>query len=195
MPKTIKKFRVTTDSRNSKKPAENQLNRDFSSSRYNEKWVTDVTYIPTREGWLFLVAVLDLFSRRIVGWSMGDRLTSELSKRALRDALKRRGNVNGLLHHSDQGREYYAPNYQELLKENGIVCSMSRKGNCWDNTVMESFFHSLKAEQVNHDDYRMRTEAEAGAAVFNYIEIFYNRKRRHSSIEYLSPVDYETIYT
>lgn len=193
LPKTIKKFRVTTDSRNSKKPAGNQLNRDFSTTRCNQKWVTDVTYIPTREGWLFLAAVLDLFSRRIVGWSMSNRLTSELSKQALRDAIKRRGNVKGLLHHSDQGKEYYASDYQELLKENEIVCSMSRKGNCWDNAVMESFFHSLKVEQVNHDDYR--TRAEARAAIFNYIEIFYNRKRRHSSIEYLSPVDYETIYT
>jgi len=116
---------------------------------------------------------------------MGNRINSELSKQALRDATERRGEVGGLIHHSDQGREYYASDYQQLLKKNDIRCSMSRKGNCWDNAVMESFFHSLKVEQVNHDDYKTRSEARS--AIFNYIEIFYNRKRRHSSIEYLCP--------
>lgn len=192
IPKTIKKFRITTDSKNSHHPAKNLLNRDFSTSRCNEKWVADVTYIPTREGWLFLAVVLDLFSRRVVGWSMGTRLNSELSKRALRDAITRRKDVKGLLHHSDRGREYYARDYQAVLSENDMICSMSRKGNCWDNAVMESFFHSLKVEQVHHDDYRTRSEARS--TIFNYIEIFYNRQRRHSSIKYLSPIEYEKLY-
>ena len=189
VPKTVRKFRITTDSRNSKKPADNVLNRDFSTRGMNEKWVADVTYIPTREGWLFLAAVMDLFSRRIIGWSISDRLTAKLSIAALQDALNRRGRVMGLIHHSDQGKEYYASDYQKLLGKNDILCSMSRKGNCWDNAAIESFFHSLKVEQVHHDDYR--TRAEARAALFEYIELFYNRKRRHSAIHYMSPADYE----
>jgi len=189
VPKTIKKFRITTDSRKSKKPAKNIMNQNFTSANCNEKWVADVTYIPTREGWLFLAAVLDLFSRRIVGWSMGEKLNSELSIRALQDALNRRGNVTGLIHHSDQGKEYYASQYQKILKQNKIICSMSRKGNCYDNAAMESFFHSLKTEQVHHDDYKTRQQARA--AIFDYIELFYNRKRKHSSIDYVSPIEHE----
>lgn len=189
LPKTIKKFRVTTDSRNSHKPAENLLDRDFKTVQPNEKWVADVTYIPTREGWLFLAAVLDLYSRKIVGWSMGERLTSELAQRALSHALASRQPQAGLLIHSDQGKEYYAGDYQKLLGEHDLVCSMSRKGNCWDNAVMESFFHSLKVEQVHHDDYRTRDEARS--VIFDYIEIFYNRQRKHSYIGYLSPVEFE----
>lgn len=189
VPKTIRKFRVTTDSRNSLHPAHNILAQNFSTQNCNEKWVADVTYIPTHEGWLFLAVVLDLFSRKVVGWSMGDSLTSDLAQQALRNALKQRGNVTGLLHHSDRGREYYAASYQKLLTENGITSSMSRKGNCYDNAVMESFFHSLKVEQVHHDVYITRNKARA--ALFEYIEMFYNRVRRHSSIEYLSPVAFE----
>jgi len=189
VPKTVRKFRITTDSRQSKKPAGNLLDRNFATKRCNEKWVADVTYIPTREGWLFLAAVMDLFSRRIVGWSMSDRLTAKLSIDALQAALDNRGEVIGLTHHSDQGKEYYASDYQTMLKEHHITCSMSRKGNCWDNAAMESFFHSLKVEQVHHDDYRSRTEARS--VIFEYIELFYNRKRRHSSIRYMSPIDYE----
>lgn len=189
VPKTVRKFRIATDSRQSKQPAKNLLNRDFSTKSYNEKWVADVTYIPTREGWLFLAAVMDLFSRRIIGWSMDDRLTAKLSIDALQAALDNRGDVIGLIHHSDQGKEYYASDYQNILKEQDITCSMSRKGNCWDNAAMESFFHSLKVEQVHHDDYRTRREARS--VIFEYIELFYNRKRRHSSIRYMSPIDYE----
>lgn len=189
LPKTIRKFRVTTDSRKSTKPAQNILAQNFSTQSCNEKWVADVTYIPTREGWLFLAVVLDLFSRKVVGWSMGDSLTSALAQQALSNALKQRGNVMGLLHHSDRGKEYYAAAYQKLLADNGITSSMSRKGNCYDNAVMESFFHSLKVEQVHHDVYMTRNKARA--ALFEYIEMFYNRVRRHSSIEYLSPVAYE----
>lgn len=150
VPKTIRKFRITTDSRNSLNPAHNILAQNFTTQGCNEKWVADVTYIPTREGWLFLAVVLDLCSRKVVGWSMGERLTSGLAQQALRNALKQRGDVAGLLHHSDRGREYYAGEYQALLSDNGIASSMSRKGNCYDNAVMESFFHSLKVEQVHH---------------------------------------------
>ncbi len=189
VPKTIRKFRVTTDSRKSHRPAKNILSRKFNASKPNKKWVADVTYIPTREGWLFLATVLDLYSRKIVGWSMGERLTSQLAQEALSNAILTRQPDKGLLVHSDQGREYYAGSYQALLKEHGLICSMSRKGNCHDNAPMESFFQKLKVEQIYHDDYR--TRADARAAVFDYIEVFYNRQRRHSSIDYLTPIAYE----
>ena len=189
VPKTVKKFRVTTDSRQSHRPAPNRLNRDFSASRPDEKWVADVTYIPTREGWLFLAVVLDLFSRKVVGWSMGTRLNSTLAQRALSHAIERRLPDKGLLVHSDQGKEYYANEYQALLKDQGFICSMSRRGNCYDNAAMESFFHSLKVEQVHHDDYRTRDEARS--VIFDYIELFYNRQRKHSTIGYLSPNVFE----
>lgn len=189
VPRTVKKFRVTTDSRKSHAPAPNLLARDFYASRPNEKWVADVTYIPTREGWLLLAVVLDLYSRRVVGWSMGERLTSELAQRALWHAIERRTPGAGLLVHSDRGKEYYANEYQGLLETQGMVCSMSRLGDCYDNAAMESFFHSLKVEQVHHDDYRTRDEARS--AIFDYIEIFYNRQRRHSTIGYLSPIAFE----
>lgn len=192
LPKTIKKFRITTDSRNSLQPAHNILSQNFTAQGCNEKWVADVTYIPTHEGWLYLAVVLDLFSRKVVGWSMAERLTSGLAQQALRNALRQRGNVAGLLHHSDRGREYYAGEYQALLESNSITSSMSRKGNCYDNAVMESFFHSLKVEQVHHEIYL--TRAKARASLFEYIEMFYNRIRRHSSINYLSPVDFEAKY-
>ncbi len=189
VPKTVKKFRVTTDSRQSHQPAPNRLERDFNACRANIKWVADVTYIPTREGWLFLAVVLDLFSRKVVGWSMGTRLNSKLAQRALSHAIEQRMPNKGLMIHSDQGQEYYANEYQALLNENGLICSMSRRGNCYDNAVMESFFHSLKVEQVHHDDYRTRDEARS--VIFDYIEIFYNRQRKHSTIGYLSPNVFE----
>lgn len=189
IPKTVKKFKLTTDSRNSRHPANNLLAQNFSVSGVDQKWLADVTYIPTREGWLFLAAILDLFSRKIVGWSMGERLTSELAQQALKHAIAARSPGAGLIIHSDQGREYYAAEYQGLLEENNLVCSMSRKGNCYDNAPMESFFHSLKVEQVHHDDYRTRNEARS--TLFDYIEILYNRQRLHSSIGYLSPDVFE----
>lgn len=189
VPKTIKKFRVTTDSRKSRHPASNRLARQFRASKANEKWVADVTYIPTREGWVYLATVLDLYSRKIVGWSMSDRLTSELAQHALCNAIEARAPEEGLLVHSDRGKEYYAGEYQRLLKEHGMECSMSRLGDCYDNAVMESFFHSLKVEQVHHDDYR--TRAQARSVIFDYIEIFYNRQRKHSYLDYQSPVDFE----
>lgn len=189
VPKTIRKFRITTDSRKSKKPAKNILNQEFTATRKNEKWVADVTYIPTRVGWVFLAAVLDLYTRKIVGWAMGDRLTNELAQQALKNAVEQENISSGLLHHSDRGREYYAKEYQQLLEQYGMTCSMSRKANCYDNAVMESFFHSLKVEQVHHDDYKSREQARM--AMFEYIELFYNRKRRHSSIGYMSPMQFE----
>lgn len=189
LPKTIKKFRITTDSRKSVNPALNILNREFSPSVINRVWVSDVTYIPTREGWLFLAVVLDLFSRKIVGWSMGERLTSKLAQQALLNALEQRSIGKGVLLHSDRGKEYYAHEFQSLLKSHDMVSSMSRKGNCYDNAVVESFFHSLKVELVHHSDYRSRNEARA--SLFDYIEVFYNRRRKHSYLEYLSPVEFE----
>jgi transposase InsO family protein len=189
VPKTIKKFRLTTDSRKSRYPAKNVLARQFTVPRPNRIWAADVTYIPTREGWLFLAVVLDLYSRKVVGWSMGDRLTSELAKRAMQHAIDERMPGKGLLAHSDQGKEYYAGDYQALLTQYEMICSMSRKGDCYDNAVVESFFHSLKVEQVHHDDYR--TRAEARSTLFEYIEIFYNRQRKHSYLNYQSPIEYE----
>ena len=189
VPKTIRKFRITTDSRKSHRPAKNLLSRDFTATRPNQKWVADVTYIATREGWLFLATVMDLYSRRIVGWSMDKRLTSQLAQNALSHAIISREPCAGLLVHSDQGREYYAGSYQALLNAHGLVCSMSRRGNCYDNAPMESFFQKLKVEQLYHEDYRTRKEARA--AVFDYIEVFYNRQRKHSFIGYQTPVEYE----
>ncbi len=154
VPKTIKRFRITTDSRKSRHPAENILNREFAAEKPNEKWVADVTYIPTREGWLFLATVLDLYSRKIVGWSMDHRLTSGLAQRALQHAIDVRSPRSGLIVHSDRGKEYYAGEYQALLKRHGLIFSMSRRGDCYDNAVMESFFHSLKVEETHHRDFR-----------------------------------------
>jgi transposase InsO family protein len=189
VPKTIKKFRITTDSRKSRFPAKNLLEQDFSAEQCDEKWVADVTYIPTREGWLFLAAVLDLYSRRIIGWSMSARLTSKLAQDALQNAINLRQPDNKVIVHSDRGKEYYASEYQTLLSSHDLTCSMSRKGNCYDNATMESFFHSLKVEQVHHDDYRTRQEARS--VIFDYIEVFYNRQRRHSSLGYQSPISFE----
>ena len=188
-PKTIKKFRITTDSRKSRYPAKNILNREFAAEQPNEKWVADVTYIPTREGWLFLATVLDLYSRKIVGWSMAHRLTSDLAQRALQHAVDARSPKPGLIVHSDRGKEYYAGEYQAFLNRHDFICSMSRRGDCYDNAVMESFFHSLKVEETHHRDFKTRDEARI--ALFDYIELFYNRQRLHSSIGYLSPVDFE----
>lgn len=189
VPKTIKKFRVTTNSRRSAKPASNVLNRKFSPMYINRVWASDVTYIPTREGWLFLAVVMDLYSRKVIGWSMSDRLTSCLAQQALKNALDQRSIDSGVLHHSDQGKEYYADEFQMLLKSNKMIGSMSRKGDCYDNAVVESFFHSLKIELVHQCDYHSREEARI--SLFDYIELFYNRTRKHSYLGYLSPVAYE----
>ncbi len=189
--KVHKRFVVTTDSRNTKRPAENILNQEFAAQQPNRKWVSDVTFIPTRKGWLFLAAILDLYSRRVVGWAMGDKNNAEIAERALKMAWAHRGDdIKGVLLHSDQGAQYASASYQNLLQSLGVECSMSRKGNCWDNAPMESFFHSLKTEWVVFEDYKTRSEART--SIFSYIELFYNRKRRHSSLGNKSPMAFES---
>jgi len=188
--KSARKFRVcTTDSNHDLPVAGNLLDRQFHPSGANETWLADITYIPTREGWLYLAAVEDLFSRKVVGWSMADHMESRLVVDALDMAVKRRWPGEGLLAHSDRGSQYASAHYQQLLARHGITCSMSRRGNCWDNAPMESFFASLKKELVHDADFS--TRAEARLALFEYIEVFYNVQRRHSSLRYVSPAEYE----
>jgi putative transposase len=188
--KTARKFRVcTTDSNHDLPVADNILDRQFNPSRANEAWLADFTYIPTREGWLYLAAVEDLFSRMVVGWSMAEHMESRLVVDALDMAVQRRLPDAGLLAHSDRGSQYASEHYQLLLAQHGITCSMSRRANCWDNAPMESFFSSLKKELVHDADFA--TRAEARPAIFEYIEVFYNTQRRHSSLGYVSPAEYE----
>jgi putative transposase len=188
--KTAKKFRcTTTDSDHSLPVAENLLDRQFDPTAPNESWVADITYIPTREGWLYLAAVEDLYSRRVVGWSMADHMESRLVVDALTLAVERRLPGEGLLSHSDRGSQYASDHYQSLLARHGIACSMSGRGDCWDNAPMESFFASLKKELVH--DANFATRAEARAAIVEYIEVFYNNQRRHSTLGYVSPAEYE----
>ncbi len=169
--------------------AANMLERQFQADAPNRKWVADFTYIWTAEGWLFVAAVLDLYSRRIVGWSMSGSMTAQLVGDALLMAPWRRGKPDELLHHSDQGSQYTSEDFQRLLRDHGIVCSMSRRGDCWDNAAMESFFSSLKTERTSRKHYATRDEARAD--VFDYVERFYNPRRRHSTLGYLSPVQFE----
>ncbi len=169
--------------------APNVLNRQFTATRPNQRWIADFTYIWTAEGWLYVAGVIDLFSRRVVGWSMKAEMTAQLVTDALIMAIWRRGKPDALLHHSDQGSQYTSQHFQELLADNGILCSMSRSGNVWDNAAMESFFSSLKTERIRGKVYRTRDAARAD--VFDYIERFYNTVRRHSTIGYISPVEYE----
>ena len=169
--------------------ADNVLDRQFQANAPNQKWVADFTYIWTAEGWLYVAVVLDLFSRRAVGWSMQDSMTSQLVADALMMAVWRRGKPVALLHHSDQGSQYTSEHFQGLLKEQGITCSMSRAGEVWDNSAMESFFSSLKTERAGRKVYR--TRAEARSDVFDYIERFYNPTRRHSTLGYVSPIQFE----
>ena len=187
--KTARKFRCTTDSDHDLPVAENVLDRQFDPALPNEAWVADITYIPTREGWLYLAAVEDLYSRRVVGWSMAEHLESRLVYDALALAVERRLPGEGLLAHSDRGSQYASEHYQLLLARQGITCSMSRRADCWDNAPMESFFASLKKELVHDADFA--TRAQARAAVVEYIEVFYNTQRRHSSLGYVSPAEYE----
>ena len=169
--------------------AENVLDRQFSAEAPNQKWVADFTYIWTAEGWLYVAAVIDLFSRRVVGWSMSTTMTAQLVTDALMMAIWRRGKPDALLHHSDQGSQYTSEQFQRLMADNGVTCSMSRSGNVWDNAAMESFFSSLKTERIARKTYRTRNQAKA--EVFDYIERFYNPTRRHSTLGYLSPIDFE----
>jgi putative transposase len=187
--KTARKFRCTTDSNHKLPVAANVLDRQFDPESPNEVWVADITYIPTHEGWLYLAAVEDLYSRRVVGWSMAAHMESRLVVDALEMAVQRRLPDAGLLAHSDRGSQYASEHYQLLLGKHGIECSMSGVGQCWDNAPMESFFASLKKELVH--DANFATRREARAAIFEYIEVFYNNQRLHSSLGYVSPAAYE----
>ena len=187
---TQKPFRpTTTDSNHSLPVAENTVNRQFKRTKPNEVWVSDLTYIPTRAGWLFLVVIIDLYSRRVVGWSMSQQMTTDVFLSALDMALAGRSDMSGLVHHSDRGSQYCSHAFQKALRRNRIDCSMSRKGNCYDNAVAESFFATLKKELVYQNDYA--DHASARRSVFHYIETFYNRVRRHSSLGWLSPEQFE----
>lgn len=187
--KQQRKFRVTTDSKHNFPVAENRLNRQFVVSAPNTVWTADITYIPTQEGWLYLSAVMDLCSKGIAGWSMAEQMEKGLVKDALRMAQARRNPARGLLHHSDRGSQYASADYQKLLRDYGMQVSMSRKGDCWDNAPMESFFHTLKTELTHHKKYQTREEAKRD--IFEYIEVFYNRERLHSSLGYKSPLEFE----
>jgi transposase InsO family protein len=190
--KQTKRYKTTTKRRQTDPVAPNVLKRDFEADRPDQKWLTDITYIWTREGWLYLAAVLDLYSRRIVGWSMAARMTGELTRKALKMALHRRQPGDELVHHSDQGSQYTAGEYQQLLKDWDIQASMNGTGTWYDNAPMESFFGTLKSEWVHHHAYGTRDEARAD--IFYYIEVFYNRYRLHSALGYLSPADHERLY-
>ena len=183
-----RRYKATTDSKHSLPVAPNRLDRNFSPSAPNRAWGADLTYVWTDEGWLYLAIVLDLFNREIVGWSIKPRMTADIVTDALTMAWFRRRPASGLIHHSDRGSQYASLVFQEKLKDYGMVCSMSRKGNCWDNAPTESFFNSLKNERVHGTRYA--TRAEAIADLFDYIEVFYNRSRRHSTLGYKSPTQF-----
>lgn len=188
--KMKKRFKITTKVNPKAQAAPNLLQQDFTAVTVNQRWVADMTYISTEEGWLYVAAVLDLYSRRIVGLAMSDRMTTDLVTTALQQALIRRNPGTGLIHHSDRGCQYTSHQFQALLKEKGMIVSMSGTGNCYDNAAMESFFHTLKTEHVHFE--RFKTRQQAQNSVFEYIEVFYNRKRRHSTLGYLSPLNFES---
>ena len=184
-----RKFKVTTDSNHDKPVAENLLNQDFSAAAANQKWVSDITYIHTAEGWLYLATVMDLYSRAVIGWSMGRRINKELVCDALTMALFRRKFPKGVIVHSDRGSQYCSKKYQKLMKVNGLICSMSGKGCCYDNAAMESFYRSLKVELVHRITYKTRQEAKND--IFQYIETYYNLIRRHSANDFQAPIVFE----
>jgi len=187
--KAAKKYKATTQSSHDLPVADNVLNRDFTAGAPNQKWVGDITYLHTTQGWLYLAVVMDLYSRMIIGWSMSERMTSTLVCDALTMALMRRKMPTGVIVHSDRGSQYCSSAYQSLLASHGLVCSMSRKGNCWDNAPTESFFHSLKVECIHGEP--MTDRQTTRQTVFEYIETDYNRQRLHSSLAYLSPQQFE----
>jgi putative transposase len=172
--------------------APNQLARDFTATRPNERWVTDITYVWTEEGWAYVAAILDLFSRAVVGWAIDSSLSTQLPLTALSRAVQRRRPAAGLLHHSDRGCQYTSNSYRQALADLGVTVSMSRTGNCWDNAVAESFFSTLKGELINRRNWRDRNELRS--AVFEYVEVFYNRRRMHSSLDYRTPAETEEQY-
>lgn len=184
-----RKYRATTNSKHKMPVADNLLKRDFTAETVDRVWVADTTFIATNEGWMYLAAILDVFSRTIVGWAMGNDNSRHLCLHALDMATARRTINAGLIHHSDRGSTYASGDYQERLKNWHMVCSMSAKGDCWDNAMMESFFHTLKVELIRDEPFA--TRVEASGAIFEYIEVFYNRQRLHSSLGFTSPLDYE----
>jgi transposase InsO family protein len=187
--RAARKFKATTNSNHGLPVAANLLKQDFSAKHRDEKWVSDITYVWTDEGWLYLAVVLDLYSRKVIGWSISERMTSRLTCDALQMALLRRGRPRGVIAHSDRGSQYCAKEYRALLSENGLICSMSARGDCFDNAAMESWNHSLKVEAVHGE--RFVTRAQAKKQLFEYIEIYYNRQRLHSTLDYLSPEQFE----
>jgi len=187
--KMKKRFKITTKSNPKEKPAPNLLNQCFVAEEPNQRWVADFTYVYTKEGWLYVAAVMDLFSRRIVGLTMSDRMKDDLVVSALQQAITHRQPGEGLVHHSDRGSQYTSKDFRELLIKHSIVASQSGTGNCYDNAVIESFFHTLKTEHIYFEQYESREQAER--SIFEYVEVFYNRQRRHSTLEYMSPAAFE----
>jgi putative transposase len=187
-----KKFKVTTDSKHNFPVAQNLLNRDFTANAPNQKWCGDISYVWTDEGWMYLAVVIDLYSRSVVGWSIQSTMSRQLVCDALMMALWQRGFPRGVLFHSDRGSQYCSDDYQKMLKHYGLICSMSRKGNCWDNSVAESFFHTIKTELIYTQRYQTRESAKQ--SIFQYIEVYYNRVRRHSTIGSVSPALFENQY-
>jgi len=184
-----KKFKVTTDSEHSKPIFNNILNRDFSTTDINQKWAGDITYIRTEEGWLYLAVIIDLHSRSVIGWSMSKRMKKKLVCDALMMALFKRKFPVGVIIHSDRGSQYCSDKYRRIIKDYQLIGSMSRRGNCWDNAISESFFHTLKVELVHENHYKTREEARL--SIFQYIESYYNQKRIHSAIDYRTPYEVE----
>ena len=188
--KSAKRFKATTQSRHRYPVAPNLLERRFEVEGANRLWVSDITYVWTQEGWLYVAIVLDAWSRKVVGWSWSKTLEADFAVKALRQAVGERRPAAGWMHHSDQGVQYACGRYQEVLQESEAIVSMSRKGNCWDNALAESFFGTLKKELIQGENYQIRQEAIS--AIWQYIEVFYNRKRKHSKLRYQSPVEFET---
>ena len=189
--KATRRFKVTTNSQHTRAVFPNILAQSFNPSQPNQAWCADITYFPTKEGWLYLATVIDLYSRMIIGWSMGTSLQTKLIEDALQMALWKRkpSKGKGLIHHSDRGSQYCSEAYQAMLNQHGIICSMSSSGNCYDNAVMESFYHTLKVEMLYGQTYSTREQAKQ--SIFDYIEVFYNRQRLHSSLGYQSPMNFE----
>jgi len=187
--KTKKKYRATTDSCHSNQVYENILDRNFNVNEPDKVWVSDITFVYTREGWLYLCVILDLYSRKVIGYSTGDRISTQLLLKAFMMALQTRNPKKNIIFHSDRGVQYTSNKFQNKLRKYGFICSMSRKGNCWDNACAESFFHTLKVEEINHNNFKTREEAHI--KIFEYIEVFYNRKRLHSYLGYVSPEEFE----
>lgn len=189
--KSQRKFKATTNANHDRPVAPNLLDREFLVDQPDTVYAGDISYIPTDEGWLYLAVLIDLYSRAVVGWAMSKRMTAQLVNDALVMAIWKRKSPNGLMVHSDRGSQYASELYQKTIKDHGFICSMSRRGSCWDNAPSESFFHTLKTELTHHRRYQTRQEAKQ--EIFEYIEVFYNRQRRHSTIGYQTPLGYEKV--